>query len=146
MRVLLMMPIDLYQGWPLANDTIRHHQILPGYAFPQLAAMIPDHSVEIYDGLGMSLKKRVDKKFLIEYLPRFDVIGLNVVSELVSLNTEINIRMIRRARLTIFPGMADPLLARKKVGRNGSMILIFSALVKKEQIRTFPIFSGLNVT
>ncbi len=95
MKILFYTPIDIYKNWPLVNDTTRYRHTIPGCAFPQLAAMVPEHECKIFDGSAYCVRHKINKNEIIKLIKDFDVIGMNVVSEFTSLNTEVNLNLIK---------------------------------------------------
>lgn len=92
MKILLLMPRIIYESWPIPTDFHRHLKKGAGSTFAQLAAVIPEHPCDIFDGNVTDISQQAYEELLRGY----DVIGISVVSSSVALNTEITVRLIKR--------------------------------------------------
>ena len=92
MKILLLMPKDIYVSWPFANDFTRYITKIPAVTLPQLAASLQGYEVEIFDGLV----EKIPMRNYLKKLKDFDIIGMKVESEVTSLNSELNIRVIKK--------------------------------------------------
>lgn len=91
--ILLLQSKALHRGWPARNDFTCHLYTTPSSVYPQLAAMTPDIPVRIFDGL---FDRKTSYSEYIRLLQSYPVIGMSVVSSVVALNNEINLRLIRK--------------------------------------------------
>lgn len=103
MRILILTPYPLYWRWPTTPDTTRMITNAAPATMPQLAAMlVPGHEVRIFDGNVY----RPPLSQFAELVRWADVIGINSMSTYAALNTELNVRFIRRVnpRATVVLG------------------------------------------
>ena len=92
MRVLILTPYGLYRRWPTTPDTTKMVTNGAPVTMAQLAAALPGHEVRIFDG-------NVYRPPLEEFvrLARWaEVLAINVMSSYAALNTELNVRFLRR--------------------------------------------------
>ncbi len=95
MQILLLNPIPLHVVWPIPTDFVKFLTYNPpSTTFPQLAAAVPGHTCEVLDGLV----GRPSVRHLRRALRGKDLVAITVPSNLVSLNAELNMRLIRRLR------------------------------------------------
>ncbi len=92
MRILFLNPIKLYEKWPLPPDKTRSVFNFPSVTFPQLAATVDDNDCEILDGV---VEKPDIKKFK-KKVNDTDIVAISIPSCTIALNTEINIKVIRK--------------------------------------------------
>jgi len=92
MKVLLLMPESIYDSWPISSDIIGRVVGFPASTFPQLAGSIPGHDIRVYDGLV----QRTTTAHYVNLLRWADVIGINAVSSLGTLNTLVSIRLAKK--------------------------------------------------
>jgi len=92
MKVLLLMPEAIYDSWPISSDIIGRVYGFPASTFPQLAGSIPGHDVRVYDGLV----NRTTTAHYVNLIRWAEVIGINAVSSLGTLNTLITIRLAKK--------------------------------------------------
>lgn len=92
MKILLLNPKTIYESWPFPDDFWRCMAKVTGVTLPQLAATIPGYQCDIYD--GVTRQNTVKEYFNI--LSKYDVIALTIVSPALALNTELNIKIIRK--------------------------------------------------
>lgn len=91
MKVLFFNPIQICRRWPIPSDYTRFIADVPAVTYPQLAACIPEHKCEIFDGLVDSdIKKGLQK------IKGADIVAITVPTEISALNTEININLIKK--------------------------------------------------
>ena len=92
MRVLILTPYGLYRRWPTTPDTTKMVTNGAPVTMAQLAAALPGHEVRIFDG-------NVYRPPLAEFVSLLrwaDVLAMNVMSSYAALNTELNVRFMRR--------------------------------------------------
>ena len=95
MKVLFLHPIPLHITWPIPIDFVKYLIYNPpSVTFPQLAACVPGHDCRLLDGMVESPNI---KEFTAIIKDR-DVVAITVPSNLVSLNAELNINLIRRIK------------------------------------------------
>lgn len=92
-RVLLAKPAPGYRSWPFSNDFTRHLYRAASAAYPALAAALGGAGVAFYDGV---FEPQATPAGLARLARRFPIVALGVVSPVTSLNTEVQIRAIRR--------------------------------------------------
>lgn len=92
MNILIMTPYGLYRRWPTSPDTTKMVTNGAPVTMAQLAAVVPGHSVRIFDGNVY----RPPLAEFVEMLRWADVIAMNVMSSYAALNTELNVRFMRR--------------------------------------------------
>jgi radical SAM superfamily enzyme YgiQ (UPF0313 family) len=92
MKVLLLMPESIYDSWPISSDVIGRVVGFPAATFPQLAGSIPGNEIKVYDGLV----QRTTTAQYINLLRWADVVGINAVSSLGTLNTLITIKFAKK--------------------------------------------------
>lgn len=92
MKVLLMNPISIYSKWPTDPD-LKFTVNCPSVSLVQLAATLPSHSVKILDGLEQDIGIKNFKK----KVKKFDIVGINSHSTISALNTELNVRLIKKS-------------------------------------------------
>ncbi len=96
-NVLIISPYPLYRRWPTTPDTARIVTNATPLTLPQLAASLPKHKVKIYDGNAYDIS-------LPEYaklLRWSDIVAINIMSSFAALNTELNVRFIRKVKSEI---------------------------------------------
>lgn len=95
MKILFLNPIALHIVWPIPIDFVKYLIYNPpSVTFPQLAACVPEHDCRLLDGM-------VEKPLIKEFsgiIRDSDVVAITVPSNLVSLNAELNINLIRRIK------------------------------------------------
>lgn len=92
LRVLLLTPYSLYRRWPTTPDTTKMVTNGAPVTLAQLAAMIPEHEVRIFDG-NVYTAPLGDFVALVRWA---DLIAMNAMSTYAALNIELNLRFIRR--------------------------------------------------
>ncbi len=94
--VLFIAPKALYRGWPFSNDFTRRIFAAPSAAYPQLAGALAHRRAGFLDGAFEPLSTE-------NYLRRAadaSIVAIGVVGPTLALNTELNIRLIRRRNPT----------------------------------------------
>ena len=92
MRILFLNPIPLHVVWPIPTDFVKFLTYNPpSVTFPQLAACVPDHPCELLDGIA----RHPPLRDFADILRDKDLVAITVPSNLVSLNAELNLRLIR---------------------------------------------------
>jgi len=95
MRILFLHPINLYRRWPVPVDFVRFGYNPPAVTYPQLAACLPPgHPCALIDGIV----EKADVGKLTRQVRDSDVVALNSYHPGASLNTELNIRLIRKIK------------------------------------------------
>ncbi|MCK5358740.1 MAG: cobalamin-dependent protein, partial [Elusimicrobiales bacterium] len=93
-NVLIMTPSSLYRRWPTTPDTTKMATNAAPVTMPQLAAALPKHNVKIHDGNAYDIS-------LTEYaelLQWADIVAMNIMSSYAALNSELNIRFIKKIK------------------------------------------------
>jgi len=90
-KILFLNPIIIYESWPFASDFWRHMMGVIGITYPQLAAVIPNDDVAIFDGFT----ERIEHSDYIRLLLNYDIIAITAVSSVTALNIEANIKLIK---------------------------------------------------
>ena len=95
MRILFLNPIPLHVVWPIPTDFVKFLTYNPpSVTFPQLAACVPDHPCELLDGIA----RHPPLRDFADILRDKDLVAITVPSNLVSLNAQLNLRLIRRIK------------------------------------------------
>jgi len=92
-RVLLAKPAKGYRTWPFANDFMRHVYRAPSSVYPTLAAVLGSEGVTFYDGV---FERKSTVAGVAKLAAQFPVVALGLVSSVLSLDMEVQIRAIKR--------------------------------------------------
>jgi len=92
-RVLLAKPAPGYRSWPFSNDFTRHIYRAASAAYPALAAALGNEGVAFYDGV---FEPGATPAGLARLARRFPIAALGVVSPVTALDTEVQVRALRR--------------------------------------------------
>ncbi len=92
MKILFLYPKVLYSTWPYPGDFLNEVFHVGSATFPQIAASVSGHEMEILDARVSPISK---KKYL-EKLRGRDVVCLSVVSPFHALNSELTIKIIKK--------------------------------------------------
>jgi Radical SAM superfamily/B12 binding domain len=91
--VLFAMPAPGYQAWPIIDDFCCHLYEAPVTTFPALAAASGCDGVALYDGV---FERGATPDRVGRLAAQFPIVAMGVVSPVTALNTELQIRAIRR--------------------------------------------------
>lgn len=94
MKVAIITPYALYRRWPTTPDTMNIVTNACPVTLPQLAAVLPGHEVRLFDGNVV----RQPLRTFADLIRWADVVAINVMSSYAALNTELNVRFIKRLR------------------------------------------------
>jgi len=123
MNILFLNPINLYKRWPIPNDFTRFAFNPPAVSFPQLSACLPErHKYELVDGIV----RKVTIKELEKRLKDKNVVGISCCHGGASLNTELNIKLIKKIKPNIkivLGGMHATAYAKEWVERGADFIV-----------------------
>jgi radical SAM superfamily enzyme YgiQ (UPF0313 family) len=128
MRILLCTPARVVKS---CADSSAVYSNTPGVTLPQLAACVPDHHVEIFDGIGFN----APLKDLTERSASFDIIAFTISSSFVSLDLEINIQTLKDlhpSKMIILGGHHATLFSQEWLNKGADFI------VRGEGELTFP--------
>jgi len=125
------MPEAIYDSWPISSDIIGRVIGFPASTFPQLAGSIQGHDVRVYDGLV----QRTTHSHYINLIRWAEVIGINAVSSLGTLNTLITIRLAKKVnpKARIIIGGHHATFYNREWLREGA-----NFVVRREGERTLP--------
>jgi len=131
MKVLILTPQPLYRRWPTTPDTTKMMTNAAPVTMAQLAGALKGHDVRILDGNVYEIP-------LAEYaaLIRWaDVVGINVMCSYAALNTELNLKFIKKLRpdLPVVMGGHHPTFQDAEWLERGA-----DAVVRREGEITFP--------
>ncbi|MEI7529931.1 MAG: radical SAM protein [Elusimicrobiota bacterium] len=131
MKVLLLTPQSLYRRWPTTPDTTKMMTNAAPVTLAQLAAALKGHEVRILDGnvYDISLKDYA------AHIRWADVAGINVMCSYAALNTELNLKFIKKLRpdLPVIMGGHHPTFQDAEWLERGA-----DAVVRREGDITFP--------
>ncbi len=131
-RVLFAKPAIGFRSWPFSNDFMRHIYRAPSVAYPALAAAVGGDGLAFYDGVferGSSVRR------LAELARDYPVIGLGLVSPLLALDLEVQIRALRQIApqtKIVLGGHHPTFYAEPWIARG------VDAVVRSEGEQTFP--------
>ncbi len=131
MKVLILTPQALYRRWPTTPDTTKMMTNAAPVTMPQLAAALKGREVRILDGNVYDLPLK-DYAALIRWA---DVVGINVMCSYAALNTELNLKFIKKLRpeLPVVMGGHHPTFQDAEWLERGA-----DAVVRREGEITFP--------
>jgi Radical SAM superfamily/B12 binding domain len=131
-RVLLAKPAPGYRSWPFSNDFTRYLYRAPSAAYPALAAALGGEGVAFFDGV---FERGATPDTLGRLAAKFPVVALGVVSPVTALDTEVQLRAIRRhapATKIVLGGHHPTFCAEQWLARGAD------AVVQAEGEQTFP--------
>ncbi|MDP2865189.1 MAG: radical SAM protein [Elusimicrobiota bacterium] len=131
MKILMLTPQSLYRRWPTTPDTTKMMTNAAPVTMPQLAGALKGHEVRIHDGNVYDLPLE-EYAALIRWA---DLIGINVMCSYAALNTELNLRFIKKLRpdLPVVMGGHHPTFQDAEWLERGA-----DAVVRREGEITFP--------
>ncbi len=131
-RVLFAKPAIGFRSWPFSNDFMRHIYRAPSSAYPALAATIGAAGVTFYDGV---FERGATVRGLAELARGFPVVALGLVSPLLALDLEVQVRALRRhapQTKIVLGGHHPTFYAEQWIARG------VDAVVRSEGERTLP--------
>lgn len=131
MKVLLLIPKEFYQSWPIHNDAAKFIYRVLSVVYPLLASLYPDAEFTIFDA---SIRD-IDPKSYFKLINMFDVVCMNCPESVVALNIEMNIRLIKimNPKIKIIVGGHHATFYSKEWIEKGADIV-----VRGEAEKTFP--------
>ncbi len=135
MKVLILTPQSLYRRWPTTPDTTKMLTNAAPVTMPQLAAALKGCDVRLLDGNVYNLPLK-EYAALIRWA---DVVGMNIVCSYAALNTELNLKFIKKLRpdLPVVMGGHHPTFQDAEWLERGA-----DAVVRREGEITFPELAG----
>ena len=131
MKVLILTPQALYRRWPTTPDTTKMMTNAAPVTMAQLAGALKGHEVRILDGNVYD----IPLKEYAEHIRWADVAGMNVMCSYAALNTELNLKFIKKLRpdLPVVMGGHHPTFQDAEWIERGA-----DAVVRREGEVTFP--------